>query len=316
MKFLKQEIVFVDVAIIGSGLAGLTTCLTLCNLGIKPSRIALIERNNELGGVLRFSRDIICKDDVDFVASDYIDNLRQSIKNKAIKIYSQTTAFHISKQRFVSCVSKDSATVHIKSKVVVIACGAREKTRANLNILGDRSSSVFCAGSIQEMLKNGEITFPNDVVILGVNRLSLSLADSIEKAGGRVKCLINEEKKPSSYEKSHPNKIIFNATCVSIEGKERIEKIVIEREAGKLDEITTSMLIISKGFLPEVELENKSKITLADTEEGIFVKTDENHQTNFPRVYVIGDARIIHPDFASIIKESEDLANKICEIIK
>ena len=67
--------------------------------------------------------------------------------------------------------------------------------------------------------------------------------------------------------------------------------------------------------MPEVELESKSNMDLIEKEEGTFVKTDSDCQCSLERVFVIGNARIIHDDFEDIIKESEDVANLVYSLV-
>jgi thioredoxin reductase (NADPH) len=81
--------------------------------------------------------------------------------------------------------------------------------------------------------------------------------------------------------------VLFNTDVREIQGKERVQQIVVyNNQTKKTETLPMDGVFISIGYTPEVELARKIGIEL--TPDG-YLKNDGQHRTNLPGVYSAGD---------------------------
>jgi thioredoxin reductase (NADPH) len=81
--------------------------------------------------------------------------------------------------------------------------------------------------------------------------------------------------------------VILNTEIKEIQGKDRVEKVLVYNNKSKKENImTTDAVFIAIGYQPAVALARKIGVEL--TPEG-YIKRDQKHRTNIPGIYSAGD---------------------------
>ena len=137
--------------IIGGGSAGLAAAIQLKKLNIDS---LLLEKEDCLGGILnqcihngfgltRFKEEL--------TGPSYAERLVDEFHELNIEYQLESTVIRINEDKTIEYINTlGSHTIQAES--IVLALGARERTRGNIMIPGDRSVGVWTAGSAQKYL--------------------------------------------------------------------------------------------------------------------------------------------------------------------
>jgi len=140
-----------EVVIIGGGAAGLSAAVELYRKGVTD--IVLLEREEELGGVLRqciHDGFGLSRFGENLSGSEYADRFILEVKKRKIAYRTQATVVRITADRVITVVTKDGL-LQYAAKAVVLAMGCRERTRGNLAVAGTRPAGIYTAGLAAEL---------------------------------------------------------------------------------------------------------------------------------------------------------------------
>ena len=185
-----------DLIIIGGGSAGLAAAKTAKEKGI--SRILILERERELGGILRqcihngfgvhkFKRELTGPE----YAQEYINEINKlNIKYKTdATVVSLEVSPDDNSSKFVYVVSEEGYHVY-ESKTVILAMGCFERTRGAISIPGDRPAGIFTAGQAQTFINMNGYMVGKEIVILGSGDIGLIMARRLTLEGANVKAVV------------------------------------------------------------------------------------------------------------------------------
>ncbi len=287
----------VDVVIIGGGLNGLIAAKKLIDTEYD---VLLVEQDSFLGGVLNNSRKITSIDDQE--AIDWLKKTENSIiKSKNIKILKNTLVTSYNFDNYLIALedrSVGSAPTSYKPELALHKIRTKHTILANGNIerfVSFRNNDlpgIMLAASFEKYIHRYGVIPESNPVIFTNNSSTFSL----------VKSLVDFNCKPLAYVDARDEKLIgksdlnflrnnnipvfTNSEVEGCDGKNAIQEVSIRNDKNDIIKIKTSMLCVSGGINPDVNLFTQSK--------GL-IKWDKNHLTFkpesvFQKTIVLGSA--------------------------
>ncbi len=303
-----------DVVVIGGGPAGMAAALGSAN---NQSKTLLIERNAELGGILNqcihngFGLHYFGEE---LTGPEFANRFEKLVKkNKNIQVLLSTFVTNI-KPHAVTIMNSEGEQV-VKTKAIVLATGAREKTPANITLTGTRPEGIMTAGVAQKMVNVMGKLPGKEVVILGSGDIGLIMARRLTFEGAKVKAVLEINSSTSGLRRNvlqclddYNIPLYFNTTVFEVVGKDRIEGIYygqVDQNYNQLQEtkkyLKCDCLILSVGLTPETDLLPKLN-TMRATSGAVI---NEYYQTNIDGVFTCGNVLHIHDLVDNVATESE-----------
>ncbi len=305
----------VDLVIIGGGPAGLAAAVQACRSGIPAEKILVLERDNELGGILNqcihngFGLHTFKEE---LTGPEYADRFIKMAQELNIPCKLNTMVIDLAKDKTVTAMNKQDGLFQVHPKAVILAMGCRERPRGALNIPGYRPAGIFTAGTAQRLVNMEGYLPGRKVVILGSGDIGLIMARRMTLEGAKVQVVA--ELMP--YSGGLKRNIVqclddfgiplkLSHTVVDIQGRERVEGITLARvENGKPvpgteEHYECDTLLLSCGLLPENELSRAAGVELSPVTNGPVV--NESLETVIPGVFAAGNVLHVHDlvDFVS-----------------
>jgi NADPH-dependent 2,4-dienoyl-CoA reductase/sulfur reductase-like enzyme len=179
--------------------------------------------------------------------------------------------------------------------------GCREKTRGNLMIPGDRPSGVFTAGLTQTLMNIYNIMPGKNIIILGSGDIGLIMARRLKIEGANVLGVVEILPYPSGLPRNvvqclndYNIPLFLNHTITSIQGKDRLENVIISRVdknkkiiAGTEKKLKCDTLLLSVGLIPENELTKDAGIKIDILTNGPII--NQNYETTISGIYACGN---------------------------
>jgi NADPH-dependent 2,4-dienoyl-CoA reductase/sulfur reductase-like enzyme len=316
MKALRS-----DVAVIGGGPAGMAAALSASKAG---ARVALIDRNRRLGGILnqcihdgfglfRFGKLM--------TGPEYAEAFADEIEaDDGIETSLDTMAIDVSSGKRITCVSRNGMYC-VESGAVVFATGCRERTRGAIGIPGTRPSGIYTAGTAQHLMNVCNIRVGRKAVILGSGDVGLIMARRLALSGVEVVCVLEKEAKCGGLPRNvyqcvedYGIPLYMSRTVTEIRGRKRLESVVAadvdDKGApmpGSEREIACDTLILSVGLIPENELAGKAGVELAPETNGM--KANGRLETSVPGMFGCGNALHVN-DLVDNVSGEGELAGK------
>jgi thioredoxin reductase len=301
----------VDVLIVGAGPAGIAAALELKKLGV--NNILIAEREPEAGGIPRMCGHI------GFGLSDlyrvmtgpsYARKYREMADRAGIKIHTSTTitgwndaitsALSHGERGYALDFTSPDGLGNIEAKSVLLATGVRERPRSARLVPGRRPQGVFTTGSLQRFVYEHELPVGKRAVIIGAERVSLSVVLTLMHAGVRVLNLITELPHHQLYLPVFlPAKILYadilarapiltNTRVTNIFGHQRVEGIEItDLDSGKTQAIECDTIVFTGDWIPENELTRKASVKTGKPTLG--PQVDSRFRTSQQGIFAAGN---------------------------
>jgi len=162
---------------------------------------------------------------------------------------------------------------NIEAKAVLLTTGVRERPRSTRLIPGSRPQGIFTTGSLQRFVYEHDLPVGKRAVIIGAERVSLSVVLTLIHAGVRVVNMITDLPHHQLYLPVFlPAKILFadllarvpiltNKRVTNILGHNRVEGIEItDVDSGKLHMIECDTVVFTGDWVPENELARRGHV--------------------------------------------------------
>jgi NADPH-dependent 2,4-dienoyl-CoA reductase/sulfur reductase-like enzyme len=311
----------VDVAIIGGGPAGLAAAITAKK--DKIDNILIIERDEYLGGILNqcihegFGLEIYKEA---LTGPEYIQRFIDEVEELGIPVMIKSMVIELNDKREL-IVSNEEGLHQIEAKAVVLSMGCRERTRGMIRIPGDRPAGIFKAGEAQHFINIRDYMIGKKVVILGSGDIGLIMARRLVLEGAEVPCVVEILPYCSGLIRNRVQcledfgiPLLLKHTVVDIEGKERVESVIIAEVddnfgiiEGSEKKVECDTLLLSVGLIPENELSKMANIAMDEKTGGAIV--DENFMTSCPGIFACGNVLLVH-DIVDYVTMDAYLAGK------
>lgn len=316
MEQIKHSIV-----VIGGGPAGMAAAVAAFDAGVQD--VVILDREEQPGGILKqciHNGFGLHKLGRELTGPEYAAVYEQQVLSRGIKIYRETTAISLSKERVVLAQSKQGI-LKIKAGAVVLAMGCRERSRGALNIPGTRPAGVYSAGTAQKLMNCDGFAVGKRVVVLGSGDIGLIMARRLTLEGTKVEAVCELLPYSGGLKRNivqclqdYNIPLYLSTTVAEIHGAKRVEGVTV----AKVNEnrqilpetkrfIPCDTLLLSVGLIPENELTRGAGIALDPVTGGAAV--DENRQTDAPGIFACGNVLQVH-DLVDYVSDEAELAGK------
>ena len=256
-----EEIKSIDIAIIGAGVAGSSAAIELCNLGFKnkfilferEARVASTSRhcNHHGFGILEFKKPL--------KGLNYANELEIRLQKKGINFQPKHSLTKIDGN--ILTFSTPDGEVQYRAKKILFAMGAREGTRASLELNGGRSPNIINTGALQRFTYIQKRRPFKKAVIIGSDIVAFSALMTAKRAGVEIVGMIEEQSKIKSFGLLKPAvellkqiPIFTSAKDLTIHTEGKEVKSVEFKLHSIVKNIECDGVIISGNFTPESSL--------------------------------------------------------------
>lgn len=315
----------VDVAVIGGGPAGLAAAAAARKAGAE--RVALIERGEQLGGILNqcihdgFGTKNMGKA---LTGPEYAQIYIDLADAAGVTCHLNTMVLDLSPEREMTVCSSQGMR-RIRAKSVVLCMGCRERTRGAIRIPGQRPAGVFTAGAVQYYMNIRNLAVGRRVVVLGSGDVGLIMARRLTLEGAEVPCVAEILPYPSGLVRNVVQcledfniPLYLSTTVVEIHGRERVTGVTLAKIGprggivkGSQRKIECDTLMLSVGLIAENELAKKAGVALSAITGGSIV--DDHFQTSVPGIFSAGNALQVHDLVDWVSLEAEKAGARAAE---
>ena len=306
-----------DVVVIGGGPAGLAAALKARE---KAEKVAVLERNDELGGILNqcihsgFGLHVFKEE---LTGPEYAQRYVDMVKETDISCYLNTMVINVTEDKHVIAMSEDGMLV-FEAASIVLAMGCRERTRGQIRIPGTRPAGVFTAGLAQRYVNLENFKPGSRVVILGSGDIGLIMARRLTLEGIKVVGVYELMPYAIGLYRNIKNclddfgiPLHLSTTVTKIVGSKRVQAVEVSAVdenlkpiPGTEEIIPCDTVLLSIGLIPENELSKKAGIELNPITNG--PKVDNALETSVKGIFACGNVLHVHDLVDQVTKEAED----------
>lgn len=306
-----------DVVVIGGGPAGLAAALKARE---KAEKVAVLERNDELGGILNqcihsgFGLHVFKEE---LTGPEYAQRYVDMVKETDISCYLNTMVINVTEDKHVIAMSEDGMLV-FEAASIVLAMGCRERTRGQIRIPGTRPAGVFTAGLAQRYVNLENFKPGSKVVILGSGDIGLIMARRLTLEGIKVVGVYELMPYANGLYRNIKNclddfgiPLHLSTTVTKIVGSKRVQAVEVSAVdenlkpiPGTEEIIPCDTVLLSIGLIPENELSKKAGIELNPITNG--PKVDNALETSVKGIFACGNVLHVHDLVDQVTKEAED----------
>jgi len=285
----------VDVAIIGSGPAGIAAATALLHAGIKD--VVVYERESEIGGVPRYTHHpsfglLVFKRPI--TGPSFIRKLLRLCPEVRFETNTTITAIRPGGELEIAT----PAGLHtVRARHIIMATGAREAPRHARLVSGLRPQGIITTGALQRFIYLAHMRPFERPIIVGTELVSFSALWTLHHAGIKPVAMIEEHKRITAY---LPAVLLawmmgvpvrYNTRISDIADIETLKQIIVDGSGGKSTTIACDGLIFSGCFVGENTIASASHLKLGPKNRIPLV--DQNWVTSDANVSAIGNAT--HP---------------------
>lgn len=297
----------VDILVIGAGPAGLAAAIGAKEQGV--DNILVLEREHKPGGILRqciHNGFGLHRFGEELTGPEYAQRDIDRAEQLGIAVQCDTTVLSVSRERVVTCISKDKGLQTIHAKAIVLAMGCRERPRGALGIPGTRCAGIYSAGTAQKFVNLLGVMPGKKCVILGSGDIGLIMARRMTLQGAKVLACVELMPYSSGLNRNivqclqdYDIPLYLSHTVVDIHGKDRLTGVTVAQVdenrkpiAGTEMRFDCDTLLLSVGLIPENELSLGAGVALSPATSG--AEVDNSLQTNVPGVFACGNVLHVH----------------------
>jgi len=311
-----------EVVVAGGGPAGMAAALGAREGG--AGRILIVDREKEAGGILwqcihsgfglhHFKEEL--------TGPEYAQRYLEQVIERDIDVMTDTFVADIDRDRRLKLMTGADGIRVVEAKSVVLAMGARERTRGAVRIPGSRPAGVMTAGFAQKVVNLHGYLPGRRVVILGSGDIGLIMARRLTLEGIEVLGVFEIMPHANGLSRNivqclHDFDIplYLSHTVAEIHGRDRVEKVTVAPVdanmrpiPGKGWDLECDTLLLSIGLIPENELSRQLNLLIDPVTAGPVVSSAM--ETTLPGVFAGGNVVHIH-DLVDFVSQESLLAGR------
>lgn len=319
----------VDVLVVGAGPAGLSAAIALKESGIDS--LVVIERESEAGGILRqciHNGFGLHRFKEELTGPEYAARDIDKANEMGVDIRLNTTVLSVSKDKTVTCISRERGVETFECKAVILCMGCRERPRGALGTPGTRCAGIFSAGTAQKFVNLMGLMPGKEIVILGSGDIGLIMARRMTLQGAKVKACIEIMPYSSGLNRNivqclddYDIPLYLSHTITDIKGRERLSSVTVSKVdenrlpiPGSEFDIPCDTLLLSVGLIPENELTLGAGISLSPATSGAVV--DDGFETEMPGIFTAGNVLHVHDLVDHVSDEAARAGHAAAQYIK
>ncbi len=310
-----------DVVVVGAGPAGMAAAIGAKEGGARG--VLIIDREREAGGILQqcihagfglhhFKEEL--------TGPEYAQRFLEQALTHGIDVVTDAYVLDISPERQLKVMSPRFGVKLLDSRAVVLAMGARERTRGAIRIPGQRPAGVMTAGFAQKLVNMAGYLPGKRVAILGSGDIGLIMARRLVLEGAEVMGVFEIMPHPNGLNRNivqclhdFGTPLYLSTTVTHIHGFLRVEKVTVAPVDEQLKvlnqnrEVPCDTLLLSIGLIPENELSRQLRLRLDPVTGGPVVSSAM--ETSRDGVFACGNVVHIH-DLADFVSQESLLAGR------
>ena len=314
---MSENIIRVDVLVIGAGPAGLAAAISAKKAGV--DNLIVLEREDHPGGILRqciHNGFGLHRFKEELTGPEYAQRDIDTAAEMGIDIRTGVTVLSVSNEKRVTAVSRENGLQIFEAKSIVLAMGCRERPRGALAIPGTRCAGIYSAGTAQKFVNLEGYMPGRRVVILGSGDIGLIMARRMTLQGAKVLACVELMPYSSGLNRNivqclqdYNIPLYLSHTVIDIHGKERLTGVTVAKVdenrrpiPGTEMEFECDTLLLSVGLIPENELSAGAGVALSPVTSGAVVS--DTLETSVPGVFACGNVLHVHDLVDHVSNES------------
>ena len=314
---MSENILRVDVLVIGAGPAGLAAAISARKAGVDS--LIVLEREDHPGGILRqciHNGFGLHRFKEELTGPEYAQRDIDTAAAMGIDIRTGVTVLSVSNEKRVTAVSRENGLQIFEAKSIVLAMGCRERPRGALAIPGTRCAGIYSAGTAQKFVNLEGYMPGRRVVILGSGDIGLIMARRMTLQGAKVLACVELMPYSSGLNRNivqclqdYNIPLYLSHTVIDIHGRERLTGVTVAKVdenrrpiPGTEMEFECDTLLLSVGLIPENELSAGAGVALSPVTSGAVVS--DTLETSVPGVFACGNVLHVHDLVDHVSNES------------
>ena len=286
-----------DVVIVGGGPAGLAAAAALA----PDLSVVVLDREDRAGGIPRHCHHGgFGVRDLRRVLSGpaYADRLVERALGAGADLRTQAMVTGWAGERALEVTSPRGREV-LTPGAVVLATGARERSRAARFIAGSRVGGVYTTGALQQLVHLHGRRLEGRAVVVGAELVSWSAVLTLRQAGARPVLLTSTHARPEVYGPVHWGGRA--ALGVTVAGRTRVAAIhgsgqvsgveLVNLDTGARTVVPCELVVLTGDWVPDHELATSAALTADPVTRG--PRVDAALRTSRLGVFAAGN--LVHP---------------------
>ncbi len=317
-----------DVIIIGGGSAGLAAALEINKF--RKSKILLLERDAELGGILLqcihngFGLKVFKEE---LTGPEYAERFIDELHEKGIEYKLNSMVIKLHPDKRVEYANIEEGFVTIQAKAVILTMGCYERSAGAIGLPGNRPSGVMTAGAAQKYLNIDGYLVGKNVFILGSGDIGLIMARRMILEGANVLGVAEILPFSGGLKRNivqclddYDIPLYLSHTVTEIKGESKISSVVISKVKdfvpipGTEIEFEVDALLLSVGLIPENGLSEACGIDMDSRTKGPIV--NESYQTNIDGIFACGNVLHVHDLVDFVTEESRRAGQAVVKYLE
>jgi len=315
-----------DVAVIGGGPAGISTCLGLSKT--RDLNIALFESEVELGGIPRSQHIYFGLRDLKriYTGAAYARKLAGLIRKTAVHIHTKSTVLNVipgdkEEPHQIRVLSPEGICTY-ESRFVILSTGCYEASREERRIPGLRPAGIFTTGSLNTIANLQHLKPSKRALIIGSEHVAFSAALTLKFRKIDIAGLVEEDSMLQTYPivakvmSSYADFPIYRGNLVKrILGRKRVEAVELETAVTNTKfQIECDTVVFTGKFRPDASLIYNTPIQEDPFTLGPAV--DMNMMTTVPNIFAAGNIMRGAEMHDICALEGKQVAKRILSIIE